>query len=58
MVIVDSSVLIDFLGGYSSRETDWLNTMVGSRRIGITNLILMEVLQGIRDVGFRVEKTY
>jgi len=51
MVIVDSSVLIDFLGGYSSRETDWLNTMVGSRRIGITNLILMEVLQGIRDDG-------
>ncbi|MGD0521632.1 MAG: PIN domain nuclease [Terracidiphilus sp.] len=49
MVIVDSSVLIDYLGGYSNPETVWLDGQGGIRRIGITSLILTEVLQGIRD---------
>jgi|ERR1017187_5063508 predicted nucleic acid-binding protein len=49
MVIVDSSVLIDYLGGYSNPETEWLDAQVSFRRIGITSLILTEVLQGIRD---------
>ena len=51
MVIVDASVLIDYLGGYSSPETAWLDRKSGFRRIGITSLTLTEVLQGIRDEG-------
>jgi len=48
IVIVDSSVLIDYLGDRSTPETEWLERNLGHRRIGITTLILAEVLQGIR----------
>jgi predicted nucleic acid-binding protein len=48
MVIVDSSVWIDFLNQRHTPQTHWLN---GSRSLGkvcLTTLILAEVLQGIR----------
>jgi predicted nucleic acid-binding protein len=48
MVIVDSSVLIDFLADKRNEQTDWLNLHLGFEPIGITSLILSEVLQGIR----------
>ncbi len=49
MVIVDSSVLIDFLAGRKNEQTDWLNLRIGFQPVGITTLILSEVLQGIRN---------
>jgi len=49
MVIVDSSVLIDFLAARANRQTVWLNQQSDLQRIGITSLSLCEVLQGIRD---------
>ena len=49
MVIVDSSVLIDFLAGRRNEQTDWLDFHLGLEPIGITSLILSEVLQGIRS---------
>src|ERR1035441_1149142 len=49
MVIVDSSVLIDFLADRHNEQTDWLNLHIGFEPIGITSLILCEVLQGIRS---------
>jgi predicted nucleic acid-binding protein len=49
MVIVDSSVLIDFLADKHNEQTDWLNLHIGFEPIGITSLILSEVLQGIRS---------
>lgn len=55
MVIVDSSVLIDYLAGRSTPQTDWINRCGDLRRIGITSLILAEVLQGIRDDKFFAE---
>jgi hypothetical protein len=48
-VIVDSSVLIDYLADRSTSQTDWLEQNFRRRRIGITTLILSEVLQGIRS---------
>jgi hypothetical protein len=48
MIIVDSSVLIDFLTDKRNEQTDWLNLHLGFEPIGITTLILSEVLQGIR----------
>jgi len=48
-VIVDSSVLIDYLADRATPETDWLEQNFERRRIGITTLILTEVLQGIRE---------
>jgi len=49
VVIVDTSVLIDLLAGRTTSQTDWLNQNAGLRRLGITTLILSEVLQGIRS---------
>jgi hypothetical protein len=49
MVIVDSSVLIDFLADRKNEQTDWLKLHLGFESIGITSLILCEVLQGIRS---------
>lgn len=49
MVIVDSSVWIDYLSGLVNRRTDWLDAAIGKQEIGLTSLILCEVLQGIRS---------
>jgi predicted nucleic acid-binding protein len=49
MVIVDSSVWIDALGGTANRESVWLrNAIRGGEEIGLTSLIVYEVLQGVR----------
>jgi predicted nucleic acid-binding protein len=49
MVVVDSSALIEFLGGYSNPATDWLNHQRSFRNVIVANLVLTEVLQGIRN---------
>jgi predicted nucleic acid-binding protein len=49
MVIVDSSVIIDLLSGRVTAQTNWLQRHLELERMGITSLILSEVLQGIRD---------
>jgi predicted nucleic acid-binding protein len=49
MVIVDTTVWIDYFGGIVNRETTWLDHALPRERLGLTDLILAEVLQGIRD---------
>lgn len=49
MVIVDSTVWVDYLRGVPNRETDWLDRELDRQRIGLIDLILCEVLQGVRD---------
>jgi len=49
MVIVDTTVWIDYLRGTQNPETDWLDQELQRQRLGLTDLILCEVLQGIRD---------
>jgi predicted nucleic acid-binding protein len=54
MVIVDSSVWIDFLNQKVTPQTSWLRVQKGIGTIGLTSLVLTEVLQGIRfDSRFR-----
>ena len=54
MVIVDSSVWIDFLNQRQTPETRWLLALRNFDRVGLTTLVLAEVLQGIRhDRRFR-----
>jgi predicted nucleic acid-binding protein len=48
MTIVDSTVWIDLLNGVSNPQTQWLERAIRRERIGLTDLILCEVLQGIR----------
>lgn len=49
MVIVDTTVWVDYLQGARNPETDWLNTELDRQRLGLTDIILCEVLQGISD---------
>ena len=49
MVIVDSTVWIDYFNGQRNPETDWLDARLDQERLGLTTIILTEVLQGIRD---------
>jgi predicted nucleic acid-binding protein len=49
MVIVDTTVWIDYLGGVANQQTSWLDHELGRQRLGLTDLILCEVLQGIRN---------
>ncbi len=49
MIIVDTTVWIDYLGGYETPETIWIDRSLITTRLGLTDLILCEVLQGIRD---------
>ena len=49
MVIVDTTVWIDYLEGIRNSETDWLDAQLDRQRIGLTDVILCEVLQGVRD---------
>ncbi len=49
MVIVDTTVLVDYLRGLRNAETDYFDRELGRIRFGLTDLILCEVLQGIQD---------
>lgn len=53
MILVDSSVWIDYFSGNGSPETDFLDEMLGVSAVAIGDLILTEVLQ-----GFRHDKDY
>lgn len=47
MIIVDTTVWIDYLRGTLTPHTDWLDGQLTRERFGLTDLILCEVLQGI-----------
>jgi|SRR5579864_2366493 len=49
MVIVDTTVWIDYFRGARNPETAWLDVQLPRQRLGLTDLILCEVLQGIAD---------
>lgn len=49
VVIVDTTVWVDYLQGAQNAETDWLNAELDRQRLGLTDIILCEVLQGVRD---------
>jgi predicted nucleic acid-binding protein len=48
VVIIDTTVWIDYLRGTENPETQWLNGALHQKRFGLTDIILCEVLQGIR----------
>ncbi|PIQ63926.1 MAG: VapC toxin family PIN domain ribonuclease [Bacteroidetes bacterium CG12_big_fil_rev_8_21_14_0_65_60_17] len=54
MIIVDTSVWIDFFNGHPTRECDALESILGVEQVGIGDIILIEILQGIRsDADYR-----
>ena len=48
MTLVDTTIWIDYLGGMANPHTDWLDRELNQQRLGLTDLILCEVLQGIQ----------
>lgn len=53
MVIVDTTVWIDYLRGSGNPETRWLERELQQQPLGLTDLILCEVLQGTPDSAFQ-----
>lgn len=50
MILVDTSVLIDFLKGDQNSQTKKLRQIISNNiPFGITSLIMQEVLQGVKD---------
>jgi predicted nucleic acid-binding protein len=49
MVIVDTSVWVDFLNGVTNPESEWLDLNLERERIGLTTMVLAEILLGLRD---------
>jgi predicted nucleic acid-binding protein len=47
MIIVDTTVWVDYLRGISSPHAEWLEANLQAERLGLTDLILCEVLQGV-----------
>ena len=49
MILVDSSVWVDYFNGRATDETDYLDALLGREPVAIGDLILAEVLQGFRS---------
>ncbi|MFH0986158.1 MAG: PIN domain nuclease [Candidatus Omnitrophota bacterium] len=49
MILVDSSVWIDYFNGHKTAQTDWLDSSLGITPIIMGDLILTEVLQGFQS---------
>ncbi len=57
MILVDSSVWIDYFRGTATPQTERLDSLLGSEPLAIGDLILTEVLQGFTsDRGFNQAK--
>jgi predicted nucleic acid-binding protein len=57
MIVVDSSIWIDYFDGTISKETDWLDESLGIEPIIVGDIILAEVLQGFQnDKDFKTAK--
>lgn len=58
MILVDSSVWIDYFRGVSTLQTDRLDLLLGTDHLAIGDIILTEVLQGFtrqRDFDLALE---
>ncbi|EMR12001.1 PilT protein domain-containing protein [Methylophaga lonarensis MPL] len=49
MILVDTSVWIDYLNGAPSQHTDALDAAIVEGVVAMGDLIFLEILQGIRD---------
>ena len=57
MILIDSSVWVDYFSGIPTPQTDWLDSSLGNTPIIIGDLILTEVLQGFQsDKDFKIAK--
>lgn len=58
-ILVDSSVWIDFFNGYKNKQTEKLSTLLSTELVSIGDIILLEVLQGIKiEREYQLTKSY
>lgn len=48
MIVVDSSVWVDFFNGVATREVERLDGLLGVTPVALGDVILVEVMQGFR----------
>ena len=59
MILVDSSVWIDYFNGHKTWQTNLLNNLLSDVPVIIGDLILIEILQGFRsDKDYESVKSY
>ncbi|MBF0407439.1 MAG: PIN domain nuclease [Candidatus Riflebacteria bacterium] len=57
MILIDSSVWIDYFNGRKTHQTNWLDSSLGNIPVIMGDLILTEVLQGFKsDKEFEIAK--
>ena len=57
MIVVDSSVWVDYFCGNERPQTDRLDELLGVKPVAVGDLILAEVLQGFKsDNDFKIAK--
>lgn len=49
MVIIDTTVWVDYLRGSVTKETSWFEGELKRQRFELTDLILCEILQRVAD---------
>jgi len=58
VILVDSSVWIDYFLGKDTPQVEILDRSLGVRAVGVGDLVLTEVLQGFRsDKDYRIAKS-
>ena len=58
MILVDSSVWIEYFNGRRNAHTDYLDNILGVEPVGLGDIILTEVLQGFRfDSHYQTAKS-
>ncbi|MCP5161205.1 MAG: PIN domain nuclease [Hahellaceae bacterium] len=59
MIIVDSSVWIDYFNGNETFESDILDNLLGTQEVATGDLIMLEVLRGFRsDKDYKTAKDH
>jgi len=57
MIVVDSSVWIDYFNGKKTPQTDWLDSALGNTPLIMGDPVLTEVLQGFQsDEDFKIAR--
>jgi|ERR1043166_3008051 predicted nucleic acid-binding protein len=57
MIVIDSSVWIDYFRGTDSPQAEKLDSLIGKTRLAIGDLIMVEVLQGFANKRLLKEAT-
>ena len=59
MIIVDTSVWVDYFNGIDTKETYILDTSLGYQEVAIGDLVALEILRGFRlDKDYNTAKKY